>query len=517
MKILLGIASLMLTACTRSWAPTVGTHNARPGAPTLAIRAVTVVDVVDGSLHPEQTVLVAGNRIAAVGTTDEVRIPSDAELVEAAGRYLIPGLWDMHVHSVTGAGHVTDTSNPSIAPQDWHLPLFLAYGVTGIRNMNDRTGDVTLKLTNTIKRQLAEGSRRGPPRFLSAGPGVDGDPYLMSKKVVVRTAAEARAVVDQLASNGADFIKVYENVSREAYFAIIDEARRRHIPVDGHLPFRITPQEAATAGQRTIEHPEAFAAGCSTAADAERERFARVLAEYDGPAGSEKLLLMQIHHYTRAVRQPDPAACASTFEAYRHHGVAVTADLLVYHHIVHAEQILSDTARMRLVPATIRRNWEGLLDSETTREFQSILRPIPPSSCENVRLANEAESCCSRRRRRCPDGGPGPQFARRAGRLVEAGLTPLPLCRQPRAILRACWAWRTRSGGSSPASSPISWSSTPTPLGASATPRRSAPSSPMARLYRRADLDRLLAKVQTGESRHGSERSGTSVESSPEN
>jgi hypothetical protein len=63
-----------------------------------------------------------------------------------------------------------------------HLPLFLAYGVTGVRNMNDGTADVTLELTNTIKRQLAEGSRRGPPRFLSAGPVIDGDPYLASKE-----------------------------------------------------------------------------------------------------------------------------------------------------------------------------------------------------------------------------------------------------------------------------------------------------------------------------------------------
>ena len=149
MKILLAIASLLLTACMRLRAPTVGAYDVRPGAPTVAIRAVTVVDVMDGSLFPEQTVLIAGNRIVAVGTTDEVRIPRDAELVEAAGRYLIPGLWDMHVHSV--APVATDTASPSIAPQDWHLPLFLAYGVPGIRNMNDGTGDVTLELTNTIK------------------------------------------------------------------------------------------------------------------------------------------------------------------------------------------------------------------------------------------------------------------------------------------------------------------------------------------------------------------------------
>src|SRR5262245_30324505 len=213
MKILLAIASLLLAACTRPRAPAVGAPDARPRAPTLAIRAVTVVDVLDGSLLPGQTVLVAGNRIVAVGTTDKVSIPPDAELVEAAGRYLVPGLWDMHVHSV--APVAADTAKPSIAPQDWHLPLFLAYGVTGVRNMNDGTGDVTLELTNAIKRQLAEGSRRGPPRFLSAGSAVDGDPYMgLSKKVAVRTAAEARAAVEQLAAHGADLIKVYENVSR---------------------------------------------------------------------------------------------------------------------------------------------------------------------------------------------------------------------------------------------------------------------------------------------------------------
>jgi hypothetical protein len=142
--------------------------------------------------------------------------------------------------------------------------------------------------------------------------------------------------------------------------------------VDGHLPFRITPEEAAVAGQRTVEHPEALAAACSVEAERERKRFAGVLAEYEGLPGSEKLLLMQIRHYRALYDSRDPAACASAFAAYRHNGVAVTADLLVYHHIVHADKILSDTGRMRHVPETIRRNWENLLKSETTRNTQKI-------------------------------------------------------------------------------------------------------------------------------------------------
>src|SRR5688572_21417117 len=121
---------------------------------TVAIRGVTVVDVRDGALHRERTVLVIGNRIAAVGPVREVAVPNDAKVVEAAGRYLIPGLWDMHVHSVAAL----DAADPTIAAQDWHFPLFLAHGVTGVRNMGDGTVDVTLALSELIRRQLAEGS-----------------------------------------------------------------------------------------------------------------------------------------------------------------------------------------------------------------------------------------------------------------------------------------------------------------------------------------------------------------------
>ena len=147
MKNLVNILWLFLFACSHAQSPTI------------AIRRVTVVDVRDGSLHAEYTVLVAGKRIAAVGPAHEVAEPDDAEIVEAPGGYLIPGLWDMHVHSV--ANVTVDRSNKSIAAQEWHFPLFLAHGVTGVRNMNDGTGDVTLELTKSVRRRLIEGQLRG--------------------------------------------------------------------------------------------------------------------------------------------------------------------------------------------------------------------------------------------------------------------------------------------------------------------------------------------------------------------
>jgi hypothetical protein len=411
MKIPVGIICLLLLA---------GAH-AQP--PAVAIRDVNIVDVRDGSLHPEHTVVVSGNRIAAVGPTREVAVPEGAEVVEGAGRYLIPGLWDMHVHSV--ANVAVDRSQKSIAAQDWHFPLFLAHGVTGVRNMNDGTADVSLELTKSVRRRLAEGKLRGPPRFFSAGPSLDGDPPLGSNPVVVRTAADARAAVAQLASNGADLVKVYENLSREAYFAIMHEARRRRIPVDGHVPFRMTPEEVANAGQRTVEHPEALAAGCSTVAETERKRFAGVLADYDDLPDGEKFLAM-FRHVRVLYDSRVPSVCASAIDALRRNRVAVTVDLVAYHGVVHAKEIVSDPVRMRLVPPEIRRNWEDLLESGTMQEFQSILRPIIPLELENVRLLSEAGiMLLAATDVGVPFQVPGISLHVELERLIEAGLTPL--------------------------------------------------------------------------------------------
>jgi predicted amidohydrolase YtcJ len=483
MKNLVPVLCLLLFSCAHAQSPTV------------AIRGVTVVDVSDGSLHPGQTVLVAGNRIEAVGSVREVAVPDNAKVVDAAGRYLIPGLWDMHVHSV--ANVALDSSLSSVQARDWHFPLFLAHGVTGIRNMNDGTGDVTLALSKTVRRHLVEGVVRGPPRFLTAGPSLDGDPPLGSNPVVVHTAAEARAAVQQLASNGADLVKVYENLSREAYFAIMDEARRKKIPVDGHVPFRITPEEAADAGQRTAEHPDALATGCSTVAEAERNRFASVLASYDRLPDGEKFLAM-FRHVRALYDSRDPAACASAIEAYRRNGVAVTADLVAYHHVVHAEQVLSDPARMRLVPQEIRRNWENWYHSAATREFQSILRPIVPLELETVRLLNKAGVVLLA----ATDVGvpfqvPGISLHVELERLVEAGLSPLEALRAATLNPARVLEMTDSLGSIEPGKLADLVLLEANPLEDIRNTQKIHAVVADGRLYRRADLDKLLAGIKS--------------------
>lgn len=483
MKILLVTIGLLLSACAHVISPTV------------ALREVTVVDVIDGSLRAEQTVLVVGNRITAVGPVDEISVPNDADVLDAAGGFLIPGLWDMHVHSV--ANVALDMAVSSVAAMDWHFPLFLAWGVTGVRNMNDGTGDLSLKLTNSVKRRLATRELHGP-RFFANGPSIDGDPPLGSNSAVVRTAEEARAAVNKLVDSGADFIKVYENLSREAYFAIMDQAQRRKIPVDGHVPFRVTPEEAADAGQRTFEHVLAMAAGCSVSAAAERERFARVLSPLAGSPALEGLTPMTSFQHERALYDSrDPGACAPTIEAYLRNAVADTPNVVAYRNVVNAKAILLDESRIRHVPQVIRRNWEAMLDTQIYERMQSILRPLVPLYSENARLLNEAGVLLlAGTDVGIPALVPGISLHEELELLVEAGLTPrqalLTATINPARVLGQVDSLGSIEAGKLADLVLLEAN----PLADIRNTQRIRAVVADGRLYRRGDLDRLLTEIE---------------------
>ena len=207
--------------------------------PETSIYHVTVVDVVTGAEHKDQTVRIQGTRIASVMATAD----ADAGVtgaVDGRGAYLIPGLWDMHVHV-----HDKD-----------ELPLYVANGVTGIRVMS---GD---KDTGAFRAELA---RETPsPEIYLASAIVDGSPPVWPGSLVVKKPADARKTVDEIKASGADFVKVYSRVPRDAYFALAEEAKQQHIPFEGHVPDEITAQEASAAGQRSMEHLQGIAFACSS-------------------------------------------------------------------------------------------------------------------------------------------------------------------------------------------------------------------------------------------------------------
>jgi imidazolonepropionase-like amidohydrolase len=201
----------------------------------LALTNVTVIDTTGSRTGQRATVIVIGNRIAEIGEPGKVAIPSGAQTVDGTGKYLMPGLWDMHMH----LSLVSETA----------LPLLIANGVTGVRDMG---GD--LDQIDQWREQIAKGTRVGP-RIIRSGPILDGPRTEEGKyRLTVTNAAEARQAVESLKKRGVDFIKVYHFLSRDSYFAVADEAEKQKIPFAGHIPNGVSPGEASDAGQRSLEH-----------------------------------------------------------------------------------------------------------------------------------------------------------------------------------------------------------------------------------------------------------------------
>lgn len=214
----------------------------------LAITPVSVVDVINGTVHPNQTVIVEGNRIAAIGPLNEVSVPEAADTLDGAGGYLIPGLWDMHVHAF-------------FSGLEGYFSLLVANGVTGVREM----GNAAMSLTEIrrVRSEVASGDRIGP-RFVAAGVLLDGRNSRWSDGVVTaETPGRGRALVDSLSAEGADFIKVYSYLEPDVYLAIVEQARQRNLPVVGHVPYLVRAEIAASAGQLSFEHLIGIEDGCS--------------------------------------------------------------------------------------------------------------------------------------------------------------------------------------------------------------------------------------------------------------
>jgi Amidohydrolase family len=211
----------------------------------LALTHVTIIDVTVGELRRDTTVVITGDRISAIGPSATTSVPTDAKVIDATGQFLIPGLWDMHVH-----WYVRDT-----------FTLFTANGVTGVRQMFGNSDLLRWR------DQIAKGSLLGP-RMVVASPIIDGPEPIWPNSISVNNEEEGRQAVRRVKQWGADFVKVYALLPRDAYFGIADEAKQQGISFVGHAPYSVSPGEASDAGQKSIEHLTGILIECS---DKEKE------------------------------------------------------------------------------------------------------------------------------------------------------------------------------------------------------------------------------------------------------
>ena len=207
----------------------------------LVFTHVTVIDATGTPARPDMTVLITGDRITQIGKN--LHLPKDAQVVNARKQFLIPGLWDMHVHTAT---------------KDF-LSLYVANGITGVRDMFS-----PLTQINQWRKQISEGTLIGP-RIVAAGAIIDGPEPVWPGSFAVSNEAEGRKAVKAVKDGGSDFVKVYSLLPRDAYFAIADEAKKQGIPFAGHVPNSVTVAEASDAGQKSIEHLIGVSFACSSA------------------------------------------------------------------------------------------------------------------------------------------------------------------------------------------------------------------------------------------------------------
>jgi imidazolonepropionase-like amidohydrolase len=230
---LINCAPLALATALFAGAQTASFQPAGDGPGlSIAITNVTVIDVVTGRLQKGVTVVTQGERIVEIGR--RVTIPRGATRVNGKGRFLIPGLWDMHSHHQgTGADC---------------LDLFIAKGVVGTRDMG---GDIDFILP--LRERVKSGAVLGP-EIVAAGPILDDAPPNYPYRRRVTNAQQARQAVADLKRAGVDFIKVHDHTPREVFFTIAEEAPRLGLPFAGHVPQAVKVEEAADAGIRSIEH-----------------------------------------------------------------------------------------------------------------------------------------------------------------------------------------------------------------------------------------------------------------------
>lgn len=293
---------LLAPACAPSSLPVAqGTSHPR----TLVLTHANVIDVDRGIVIPDQTIVIFGSRILSVQRGSDARVPSTAQQIDAYGSYVIPGLWDMHAHV--------------LANYERFASVLLPNGITGIRH----PGNSRLDTLRAVRERL--GRATVPvPRLHAAGVLIDADPPARPTGSVTLVDGDHAAVLaDSLLASGVDFFKVYSRLKREPFFALAAEARRRGVPLAGHVPRALTPEELSDAGMRSIEHVFEFPLACSS-----READMRRLYGQAEGAADQRTVRMALAD--TLLRTYDRQKCIRIFRHLARNGTFVTPTLYLY-------------------------------------------------------------------------------------------------------------------------------------------------------------------------------------------
>jgi len=307
---------------------------------TLVLQHVTIIDGTGAAPQLDQTIVISGGRISTIGPANRLKAGKTAKIVDERGKFLIPGLWDMHVHL---AGVIADPA----WSKNVLLPLLLANGITGVRDMG---GDLETLLA--WKRGVEAGALLGA-HIYAAGPWLAGGGRKSPEQYPVATAEEARAAVRDLKQRGADFIKIISLPSRDAFFAVADESKKQNITFVGHLPIEVGAAEASNAGMRSIEHfyYSNFALSLSSKEDEIRQQYIAARKNRDAAA------IARVSEDAIATYSAEKAT--ALYRTLKANNTLITPTLEGIFAAGHPSPLHFDKALLAYLPNSVVKDWEA--------------------------------------------------------------------------------------------------------------------------------------------------------------
>ena len=358
-----GILILILTSCQNDLS--IDCENC------YAISNTNIIDVENGQINSNMTLIIKDSYIFEIGKIATFEISKEIPVIDGTDKYVIPGLWDMHAHSSI------DTITRSVA-----FPLWIANGVTGIRNMKadcydeeypcEKWGEVNINVAKAWRKEISAGTLLGPRSILSSQ-YVDGPRSDSSTVLSPGTPEHGREHVKFLKKRGVDFIKVYEELPRDVYFAVADEANKQGMVFAGHVSYEVKMSEAIKAGQKSIEHccEGNIMDECSRMEDELRKKWSDALENETFNLG--EIILDMANTY-------DSEKCDRLFELMKEYGTWFTPTLTATESQYPYYYDWQTDERLKYIPKSERDLWREWVDGynlyfgEWDEESQKIMR-----------------------------------------------------------------------------------------------------------------------------------------------
>lgn len=314
-----------------------GQAEPQDGHKPLVLAKVNVIDATGAPVRANMTVVIENGRIAEIGESATIRPPQDARIIEAGGKYLIPGLWDMHIHWY----------------HEGFLPLFIVNGVTGVRQMSGFPFHL----------EWRERAARGDllaPRLVIASAIVDGPGSFYPGSIEIANEKDARQAVQKIKSSGFDFIKIMAALPREAFYALADEAAKQGLVFAGHVPFSVSALEASDAGQRSIEHLAGVLEACSPVGDEINQGYVKNTARVTSQKGFDKARVQVMRGLIeRLLATYDKEMAAALYARFVKNGTWQCPTLTANRAVAFiGDADFTNDARLKYMPGFFRKNWQ---------------------------------------------------------------------------------------------------------------------------------------------------------------